>query len=352
MLHPFLQRQGQPGSGGSKVAKPQGTRARIHVMSESLETVADETVKRPRRRGVYVIPTSLSVLNVFFGFTAMLLAIRASTANAMGFPMEAGRLLQLACISIIVAAIFDTFDGFVARLMNATSDFGKEYDSLADVLTFGAAPALMVYVWALSQWGRLGGGFAFLFLVAGSLRLARFNTLPARTDHRYFIGLPIPAAALTLCAIINYAPHPIPRANREFALVMLLVTVGLAFCMVSTIRYRSQKYANLQRARSFTSILLLALILVLLYRWPAQMFLLTAVGYVTSGPLLRLWSIAFPRPSTFGEDSPALDPAGNPVMAVPEPPQEAPAAPAVPQETKPEFDANETVSIRPERRDD
>lgn len=292
-------------------------------------TVIEETPLPPRRRrrGVYIIPTSLSVLNVFFGFTAMLLAVRASTANAMGLPLEAARLLQLSCMSIIAAAIFDTFDGFVARLMNATSDFGKEYDSLADVVTFGAAPAIMVYVWALSQWGRLGGGFAFLFLVAGSLRLARFNTLPARTDHRYFIGLPIPAAALTLCSIINFAPQPVPRDNREFALIMMIVTAALAFAMVSTVKWRSQKYANLQRARSFTWIIVLAVILVLLYRWPAQMFLITAVGYAMSGPLIRLWGIAFPRRNagqeTDGEST-------------------EPAAPEVAE--TPQFDPNATIS--------
>ena len=310
-------------------------------------TTNEELRRARRRRGVYIIPTSLSVLNVFFGFTAMLLAIRAATANAMGAPVEAGRLLQLAVISIIVAAVFDTFDGFVARLMNATSDFGKEYDSLADVLTFGAAPALMVYVWALNIWGRLGGGFAFLFLVAGSLRLARFNTLSAKTDHRYFIGLPIPAGALTLCAIINYAPQPVPASNREFALVMLLVTAALGFAMVSTVRYRSQKYASLQRAHSFTYILLLAVVLVLLYRWPAQVFLLTALAYVTSGPALRLWSIASPRRAPHVEErqetaaSPPSGEATTPAPAPPPPPQ------TVTTETETEFDGNETVSVRP-----
>lgn len=288
---------------------------------------------------MYIIPTTLTMLNVFFGFTAMLLAVRASGATALGNPWEAGRLLQMAVLAIIAAAIFDTFDGLVARAMNATSDFGKEYDSLADVLTFGAAPALMIYVWALHQWGRLGGGIAFLFLVAGSLRLARFNTLPARTDHRYFIGLPIPAAALSLCAIINYAPQPVP--SRDFALVMMFVTAGIAFAMVSTVRYRSQKYANLARARSYSAILILAVVLVLLYRWPAQILLLMAIAYVTSGPALRLWSIAFPKSSPGGEEP-----------AVVEAPQTA--APAgedtIPTTTSaPEFDGNETVTISPDK---
>lgn len=264
-------------------------------------------VRRNLRRGVYIVPTSLTVLNIFFGFTTILLSLRATAAITDGNVVEATSLFQRACWSLAIAAVFDTFDGFVARLMKATSEFGKEYDSLADVVTFGAAPAVLVYAWALNVWGRLGAGIAFLFLVGGSLRLARFNINTAKTDHRYFVGLPIPAGALTLASIINYAPAPVQPSDNVFATVMLLVTAGLAFSMVSTVKYRSQKYANLQKDRSFMYILLLALILVIMYRWPAEFFFISAVSYVMSGPLLKLWGIAFPiRPlPTTGE---ATDP--------------------------------------------
>lgn len=249
-------------------------------------------VRKNLRRGVYIVPTSLTVLNLFFGFTAIMLSLNATAAITGGDIAEATRLFQRACWSLAIAAVFDTFDGFVARLMNATSEFGKEYDSLADVVTFGAAPAVLVYAWALNEWGRLGAGIAFLFLVGGSLRLARFNINTAKTDHRYFVGLPIPAGALTLASIINYAPAPVRKL--EFAAVMLLVTAGLAFSMVSTVKYRSQKYASLQKERSFMYILLLAVILVVVYRWPAEFFFIASVSYVMSGPLLKLWGIAFP----------------------------------------------------------
>lgn len=258
-------------------------------------------VKRNLRRGVYIVPTSLSVLNIFFGFTAILLSLRATAAITGGDMAEATRLFQRACWSLAIAAVFDTFDGFVARLMKATSEFGKEYDSLADVVTFGAAPAVLVYAWALNLWGRLGAGIAFLFLVGGSLRLARFNINTAKTDHRYFVGLPIPAAALTLAAIINYAPAPVTKPG--FAVVMLFVTAGLAFSMVSTVRYRSQKYASLQKERSFMYILALAVILVVMYRWPAEFLFISSVSYVMSGPLLKLWGIAFPSRRTPPEDT-------------------------------------------------
>lgn len=252
----------------------------------------ENTMKRRLRRGVYVVPTSLTVLNVFFGFTAILLSMEGMQLTRIGNFAAAGHKFQLACWSLVVAALFDTFDGLVARLMNATSEFGKEYDSLADVVTFGAAPAVLVYAWALNNLHRLGAGIAFLFLVAGSLRLARFNVISGKSDHRYFVGLPIPAGALTLAAIINFAPEPV--TEKKFAYVMLVVTLFLAFAMVSTVKYRSQKHAHLQKERSFTYILLLALVLVILYRWPAETVFIFFVSYVSSGPLMKLWSIAFP----------------------------------------------------------
>jgi len=249
-------------------------------------------VRKNLRRGVYIIPTSLTVLNVFFGFTAIVKSVQASQATILGNPAEAAHFFRLACWALLAAAIFDTFDGLVARLMNATSEFGKEYDSLADVVTFGAAPAVLVYCWALHLWGRLGGGVAFLFLVAGSLRLARFNISTAKTDHRYFVGLPIPAGALTLAAIINYAPQPV--TDQRFAAVMMIVTAGLGLAMISTIRYRSQKYAHLQKERSFMYFFLFAIFLVVLYHWTDEVMLVASVGYVCSGPLWKLWTIIFP----------------------------------------------------------
>ncbi|HUO83858.1 MAG TPA: CDP-alcohol phosphatidyltransferase family protein, partial [Thermoanaerobaculia bacterium] len=123
-------------------------------------------VKRNLGRGVYVLPTSLTVLNIFFGFVAILFSMRGAQAAVAERYGDASHAFQLACWSLAAAAVFDTFDGLVARLMNATSEFGKEYDSLADVVTFGAAPAILVYSWGLQVWGRLGGGIAFLFLVA------------------------------------------------------------------------------------------------------------------------------------------------------------------------------------------
>lgn len=249
-------------------------------------------VRKNLRRGVYIIPTSLTVLNLFFGFRAIINSTRGIQAIAEGRTDLAIHFIQLACVSLFVAAIFDTFDGLVARQLGATSEFGKEYDSLADVVTFGAAPAVLVYAWGLHVLGNLGGAFAFLFLVAGSLRLARFNVMTGKADYRYFVGLPIPAGALTLASIILYAPAPI--RDERFALIMLIVTAAVAFAMVSPIRYRSQKGINLQKERSLMYIVLLAAVLGIFTKWPREFLFIGFLCYLASGPLVRLWSIAFP----------------------------------------------------------
>ncbi|MFA6956366.1 MAG: CDP-diacylglycerol--serine O-phosphatidyltransferase [Thermoanaerobaculia bacterium] len=264
-------------------------------MSEAENESVTESgeIPRPRRRGVLAIPTLLTIMNVLFGFITILLAMRASEANALGDPLRAGRLFQLACWALIVSAIFDTFDGLVARLMKATTEFGKEYDSLADVVTFGVAPAVLVYAWALHNFGRLGAGIAFLFLVAGSLRLARFNVISAKTDHRYFVGLPIPAGALTLSSIINYAPQPV--TDRNFAMIMMVVTIFIAFAMVSTVRYRSQKFKNVQKPVPVQVVLFVVLMIAMFLKWPAEFMLVFGIFYISSGPVVKLWNVAFPR---------------------------------------------------------
>ena len=264
-------------------------------------------VQRNLRRGVFVIPTFLTVMNLFFGFRCMVNSMRAMQAITDGRTDRAMEFFQIACFSLFVAAIFDTFDGLIARSLHATSEFGKEYDSLADVVTFGAAPAVLVYAWGLHTLDRLGGGIAFLFLVAVSLRLARFNVMTGKSDYRYFVGLPSPAGALTIAAIVNYAPMPI--RDPGFAMVMLLTTTFVAFAMVSPIRWRSQKGLNLQKERSLMTLLVLALMLGIFSKWPRELLFVMAIGYLASGPLLRLWSIAFP-PRTMAAE--ALEPLESP----------------------------------------
>lgn len=246
------------------------------------------------RRGIYVIPTSLTLLNIFFGFRAIVYATRAIEAIATRNTGVAIDCFETACLSLLFAAVFDTFDGLIARQLNATSEFGKEYDSLADVVTFGAAPAVLVYAWGLHVFEKLGGGIAFLFLAAVSLRLARFNVQTGKTDYRYFVGLPSPAGALTLASMIFYAPAPV--TDRRFAIIVMLLTIATAFAMVSPVRYRSQKGLSLQKERSLMYFVAVALILGLAFKWPREFWFAGAVCYLISGPLVKLWSIAFPPP--------------------------------------------------------
>ena len=249
-------------------------------------------VRKNLRRGIYVIPTSFTVLNLFFGFRSMVNSIRALEMMANNRTDLAMTFFEHACWALFLAAVFDTFDGLVARQLGATSEFGKEYDSLADVVTFGAAPAVLVYAWALHLLGNLGAGFAFLFLVAVSLRLARFNVMTGKTDYRYFVGLPSPAGALTIASIVNYGAAPVN--DRNFAYVILVVTAAVAFAMVSPIRWRSQKGLSLQKERSLMYFVVFALLIAIASRWPKEFCFVGAILYLSSGPLIRLWAIAFP----------------------------------------------------------
>src|SRR5450631_3882216 len=195
-----------------------------------------QDVRKNLRRGVYIVPTLFTMLNIFFGFRSIVNSMRGAEAIATGRTDLAIHSFEVACVSLLIAALFDTFDGLAARQLGATSEFGKEYDSLADVVTFGCAPAVLVYAWGLHSLGKLGVGIAFLFLVSVSLRLARFNVMTGKTDYRYFVGLPSPAGALTLAAIIYYAPAPV--FDRRFAIVIGVLTACTAFAMVSPIRWR------------------------------------------------------------------------------------------------------------------
>jgi CDP-diacylglycerol--serine O-phosphatidyltransferase len=260
-------------------------------------------VRSNLRRGVYVIPTSFTVLNVFFGFRCIVNCMLAMTDIADGRFSASAAHFERACMALVIAAIMDTFDGLVARALGATSEFVKEYDSLADVVTFGAAPAVLIYAWSLRTLDNLGAGIAFLFLVAVSLRLARFNVMTGKTDYRYFVGLPSPAGALTLAAVVYYAPAPV--FDRPFSIVIMILTTAVAFAMVSPIRWRSQKGLKIQRERSAFYVLVLTAILAVAISWPKPFLFAGAICYFISGPLLRLWSIAFPPRQ---HDDPPLTP--------------------------------------------
>jgi len=238
------------------------------VSPRALKRLVDAPRRIPFRRGVAILPSLFTVANMFCGYCAIILGVKRSFEWAVTF--------------IIIAGILDSLDGRIARMTGTTSDFGKELDSLSDFLSFGLAPALVLYHWGLKDLGRTGWLFAFLLPVAGSLRLARFNVQAGKVDKRFFVGLPIPAAAAAAVLPLYFLPQGIPRPFKWLALSYVVL---LSFFMVSTFRYRSFKDLDLKERRSPTVIFLVALILVLVALHPPTVLLAVAVVYAFSGPL-------------------------------------------------------------------
>ena len=225
-----------------------------------------------RRKGIYILPNLFTTAGLFAGFFAI---VQATVGN-----------FDYAAVAIFVAMVMDTLDGRVARITSTASDFGKEYDSLADVIAFGVAPALVIYEWGLNAVGRPGWLIAFIFVAAAALRLARFNVQPTR-DSRYFQGLPCPMAAAVVAAGIWVADTQAIQGGWATA-VGMVATLMLALAMVSTLPYRSFKDLNVRGRVPFAALLLVVFVFVLIsFDPPWVMFLITGT-YFLSGPLLWL----------------------------------------------------------------
>jgi CDP-diacylglycerol--serine O-phosphatidyltransferase len=195
------------------------------------------------RRGASILPSVFTTGNLFLGFWAIVKCFDGQYPEAA--PLIFG------------AIVLDMLDGRIARLTGTTSQFGAELDSLADAISFGVAPALMAYRWALDEVPRLGWLAAFFFAMCGVLRLARFNVQKHAVDPRSFVGLPIPAAAGQLVTVIAFAPSRI--TSWVHGLFALLLVVALGLLMVSTFRYPSLKGVDLRRRRSYLAVLVIAL---------------------------------------------------------------------------------------------
>ena len=196
---------------------------------------------------------------------------------------------------IFGAIALDLLDGRIARMTGTTSEFGGELDSLADAISFGVAPALMAYAWGFSTVPRIGWLVAFLFVVCGTLRLARFNVQRQVSDGRFFVGLPIPAAAAMVAALVNFRPRPIDDPSLAVACVSLLVV--LSFLMVSTFRYWSFKKVDLHSRRSYVMIVGIAVSLILVSLHTEWVLLLLATAFWLSGPLAFLVGAVRRRPA-------------------------------------------------------
>ena len=238
-------------------------------------TGPDATRKEPRRKGIYVLPNLFTSLNLFCGFHALVASVD-------------GRF-HAAAVSILIALIFDILDGKIARATGTTSRFGVEYDSLADLVSFGVAPGLMIYLWALSPLGRIGWLAAFLFAICGALRLARFNARVDSVPGDYFQGLPIPAAAGMNAAIVLLCHRfGIDGTSGAVQVVALMTLYALAFLMVSSIRYFSFKKGELLRQMNFNALVAGILVFVFIAAHPPVALFLVGIGYVASGPVLAL----------------------------------------------------------------
>jgi CDP-diacylglycerol---serine O-phosphatidyltransferase len=230
--------------------------------------------EKQRRRGIYILPSLFTTASLFAGFYAI---VQAMNGN-----------FEYAPLAIFIAMILDALDGRIARLTHTESDFGAEYDSLVDMVSFGLAPALIMYEWALSGMGKLGWLAAFIYTAGAGLRLARFNTQVGVADKRFFRGLPSPAAAALLVGLV-WVLHANGVPGREISIAALVVTVLAGVLMVSNIRYRSFKDVDLRGRVSFMTILSLPLVLVLLFQDPPLVLFLTFLLYALSGPLAYIF---------------------------------------------------------------
>lgn len=244
---------------------------------------ADANGQRPRGRGIYLLPNLFTTGGLFAGFFAII----AASQGRFG----------AACVAIFVAAILDGVDGRVARLTNTQSEFGTQYDSLADLVSFGMAPAMVMYHWSLvamrvdgATAGKLGWLAAFLYAACAALRLARFNSQVAQVDKRWFIGLASPAAAGLMASFV-WTMHDTGLAGGDYRYFALVVTVVAALLMVSRIRYSSFKGSGTgPRAERvpFFALIVAVVVLVALVVDPPRVLLAAAVLYALSGPLMWL----------------------------------------------------------------
>jgi len=263
----------------------------------------DDTPRRPRRRfskGMYILPSLFTTANMALGFYAILEVMHASVAEHWHLDNSAK--------AIGFAVLFDGLDGRIARMTGTTSDFGRELDSLADVITFGVAPAMLAWTWGFhlmpeillsgGPWAikltQLGAIASFLFLIAGASRLARFNITvnpqpsnPGRPGKKYFVGMPIPAGAGVVAAVVHFAEGS-PPVSPYTAVAWAAMVTSVGYLMVSTWRFYSFKDIDFRSRHPFRLIVLLAALFALIYFYSGKVLFAIALLYMASGVFWRL----------------------------------------------------------------
>lgn len=247
--------------------------ASAFVRDSEVVEEAEEEGRKVRRRGIYLLPNLFTTSALFSGFFAVVAALNGSFGAAS--------------IAIFIAMVLDGLDGRVARMTNTQSAFGAEYDSLADMISFGMAPSLVAFTWILQDVGKTGWVVAFLYVACAALRLARFNVQIGSVDKKWFIGLPSPSAAALVAASV-WTFHNFDAEAFGFKILMLLVVGAAGVLMVSNIRYYSFKDIDLKGPVPFVVLLAIVLGFVVISIEPSVMLLLLFGTYVASGPVLAL----------------------------------------------------------------
>ncbi len=282
----------------------------------------ESTPRRKPTRVAYALPTAFTAGNIFLGFLAMLHSIQG--AQAIGHPDVAAASFAFAAQMIGLAILLDGLDGRIARLTNTTSDFGREMDSLSDAISFGLAPALLAYTWGSQFIGgdmpllsdhltRAAKLITFIFLLCGSARLARFNVTknpmpknPGRPNRKYFVGLPIPAAAGLVAATV-FAADGYPITWMTLSILWLLLLVLLSWLMISPWRYYAFKDNAFLRPRSPLTMVLIGGLIIMIFLWRQPVLLIMATTYTASGVLLRIGGLIRRRSRRAHNPPPALE---------------------------------------------
>jgi len=254
---PFFRSKKRSGGGDEFPDRRERNRARINKM----------------KKGIFILPSLLTLTSIFMSFYSVVAAINSQ--------------FLLAAALILAAGIFDGIDGRVARLTKTTTKFGLELDSLADVISFGVAPALLIYLWALVPYGRIGWVSAFVFVSCGALRLARFNVQSGNIDPKRFIGLPIPAAAAMVATTVIFF-EKLGIDAVAYKAPLLILTYALSFLMVSGVRFHAFKDLGFVKEKPFSTTVAFVLTLALIAAAPFVVPFLLVAGYVMSGPVLTL----------------------------------------------------------------
>ena len=228
------------------------------------------------RKGIYVLPNLFTTANLLCGFYSIIIAMKGD--------------YFMAAVPLLIAFILDGLDGRIARFTNTTSKFGAEYDSLSDLIAFGVAPAILVYTWGLTDFGKWGWIAASLFVICGALRLARFNVQIGIIESKVFNGLPIPAAASVVATgILLY--HYLGGEGKYHNITILLGVFAIALLMVSSIKYYSFKDLNFFAKKPFMSFFLIVCIMIIVIAEPEIMIFTFALGYALSGPSWLLFKL-------------------------------------------------------------